>query len=111
MLFLLTLSRAPVKSGHFTGALESVSNNNIYDGAITLQSNTTIGVDAGSSLTINSPGTITDGVNTFSLTKEGLGTLTLNSANSYGGGTFINQGALIVSNNNALGSAGATTTV
>src|SRR5262249_18778098 len=101
-------------SGHFSGALENVSSNNAYNGTITLETNSTIGVDIGSSLSIIGAGTITDlgGPNgRFSLDKEGKGTLALATANSYGGGTNINQGDLNIQNNNAVGAAGTTTTV
>jgi autotransporter-associated beta strand protein len=101
-------------SGHFSGALENVNNNNTYNGVITLESNSTIGVDTGSTLTLTGPGTITDpgGPNgQFSLDKEGKGTLFLSTSNSYEGGTNVNQGDLNIQNNAALGAAGATTTV
>ena len=39
-------------NGHSTGALRNASNNNSYNGIITLASPTTIGVDSGSQLTI-----------------------------------------------------------
>lgn len=38
------------------------------------------------------------------LTKNGLGTLSLNAANTYTGGTVINSGTLVAAQNNALGS-------
>lgn len=41
------------------------------------------------------------------LTKRGVGTVTLSGANSYTGGTTINDGTLVVSNSSALGSGGA----
>jgi fibronectin-binding autotransporter adhesin len=37
------------------------------------------------------------------VTKNGLGTLTLNAANTYSGGTTLNAGTLVVGNNSALG--------
>jgi fibronectin-binding autotransporter adhesin len=48
----------------------------------------------------------TAGITTGSLTKNGSGTLTINTANSFGGGTTLNAGTLIVSNNSALGGGG-----
>lgn len=90
-------------NGHWTGALQSLNNPNTYNGLITLMTNSTIGVELASSLAIVAPGGITDGTNTFTLTKEGKGTLILASANTYGGDTFINQGAVNVQNANALG--------
>src|SRR5439155_15724665 len=100
-----------VFNGHNTGALRNVSNNNTYTGTITLNSNSTIGVDTGSTLTIAAPGTIIDGANVFSLTKELTGTLILANADNYDGGTLVNQGILNIQNGSALGSTAATTTV
>ena len=102
-----------VTNGHFTGALEDVSANNTYSGVITLESNTTIGVDNLNTLTFTAPGTITDpgaGYH-FGLTKEGSGTLVLMNANTYGGNTVVDEGALNVENNSALGAPGGATTV
>ncbi len=99
---------------HNTGALRSVANDNTYTGQLTLGSNATIGVDSGSTLTIGANptlygnGNITDDGANYSLTKELTGTLVLASANTYGGPTFVNQGALRVEDDNALGSAGTT---
>jgi autotransporter-associated beta strand protein len=91
-------------NGHFTGALHNVSNNNTYTGILILNTNSTIGVDSGSQLTISGTGSITDGGNNYSLSKEGIGPLVLASANTYGGATLVNQGILNVQNAQALGS-------
>src|SRR5205823_5385139 len=66
-------------NGHFAGALRNTSNNNTYTGTITLKTNSTIGVDSGTTLTINATGTgkIDDGFSSFSLTKESTGTMVL----------------------------------
>ena len=53
-------------------------------------------------------GTITDGANSFSVTKELTGTLILGAANTYDGGTFVNQGIVNIQNNQALGTGLAT---
>ena len=45
---------------------------------------------------------------TMSLTKDGTNALILNSANSYAGGTMINNGTLRLGNNGALGSGTVT---
>ncbi len=96
-------------NGHFTGSLRNISNNNTYTGPLTLATNATIGVDSGTSLTIgyssvpnSGTGSISDGGKGFNVTKEGTGTLILNSANSYGGTTIIDEGAIDVENALAL---------
>jgi autotransporter-associated beta strand protein len=106
-------------NGHYSGALENVSGSNTYTGTITLMTNSTIGVDSTTALTITSPNPNTiPGINDLgspgnlsSLTKEGTGSLSLASTNTYEGGTFVNQGILDVQNSGALGLAGTTTTV
>ena len=98
--------------GHFTGALESIANNNTYTGPITLASNVTIGVDSGSTLTITDQGTNDQGqpddgeigeqLFNLNLTKELTGTLILDDTNSYSGSTYVNQGVLQLENSGAL---------
>jgi autotransporter-associated beta strand protein len=101
--------------GHNTGALRSISGANTVTGTITLNTDATIGVDPGSTLTVGSKtgllgtGTITDNGQNKQLTKELTGTLVLQSANTYGGKTEIDQGVLQVQNSQALGgTAGGT---
>jgi autotransporter-associated beta strand protein len=99
-------------NGHNTGALDNVSNNNVYSGPITLETDTTIGVASGSSLTISGSISKDPAVNASAgLTKELTGTLVLTGANSYDGATDINQGVLQIQNSQALGAAGAPTQV
>lgn len=96
-------------NNHFQGALRNSSNFNTYTGPLTLATNSTIGVDSGSQLTIGSKaglagvGVIDDLGANFTLTKELTGTLALGGANTYGGTTFVNQGALQVEHALALG--------
>jgi autotransporter-associated beta strand protein len=99
-----------VFNGHFTGALQNISNNNTYTGTLVLNANSVIGVDSGTTLTIGTKapiltgiGTVTDNGTNKSLTKELSGTLILGSANTYGGVTEVNQGVLEVENSLALG--------
>lgn len=102
-------------NGHFQGALRNVSNNNVYTGALTFETNTTIGVDSGTSLTIGErpgvlagAGSITDGANVFGFDKELPGLLVLSTQNSYDGKTRVVQGALQVQHAKALGAATGT---
>src|SRR5262249_1763686 len=94
------------------GALESTTRFNIYSGPITLQTNSPIGVDAGSQLTItnSNPSTdaITDGSNTFNLTKVGGGTLTLAHSTAYHGSTVVKKGILQLRDPLALASSSDT---
>jgi autotransporter-associated beta strand protein len=99
----------PGLNGHNTGSLESVTGNNTYSGNITLGGPSTIGVDTGSTLTIT--GSITDNGHNFGIAKELTGTLVLTNANSYGGGTTINQGIVNIQNGQALGNPMTLTTV
>ncbi len=97
-------------NGHNTGAIRNLSGSNTYAGIITMNTNITIGTDSGTTLTINSPGAIVDDGNDYSLTKEEAGTLVLNTADTYGGGTSVIQGALEITNTGGLGSAAASVT-
>jgi autotransporter-associated beta strand protein len=112
------------------GALENVSGDNVWEGpatqnltphipAVTLNntnSGTTvqhdaIGVDEGTSLTIlpDADGTPPiAGLTTAALDKVGRGTLILPTANSYQGTTFVQNGILQISHNNALGTPPST---
>ncbi len=85
--YALTLNGAGVTLNP-RGALESVSGANTYTGAITLGSASTIGSDAGASLTAS--GAI---VNGFGLTTVGSGSTTLSGAISGAGGLTVNDGA------------------
>ncbi len=102
----------PAYNGHNTGALESKSNDVTYLGPILLNTaNVTIGVDSGSTLTLL--GAITDGGIGANLTKELTGTLILNesalNADTYGGSTYVYQGALQIGSAYALPGGSATT--
>ncbi len=97
----------PPFNGHYTGALENVSNANTYTGTLTLATNSTIGVTAGQ-LTIvsaNADGIVDGGTaaTAYGLDKEGNGTLVLASPDSYQGGTTVTVGALELQDSDALG--------
>src|SRR5207237_1398375 len=94
--------------GHHTGALESIANTNTYTGPITLFTDATIGVAAGSTLTITGAIGESPAASGFTLTKELVGTLILADANTYTGTTFVNQGAWQVQNSLALNSSAGT---
>jgi autotransporter-associated beta strand protein len=105
---------------HFYGALRNISNNNTYTGPITLQTDTTIGVDSGSTLTIGAKsglqgtGTIAGAApgQSQGLTKESTGTLILATANpGLLGPVTVVQGALRITDGGALGSTFNGTTV
>ncbi len=109
-----------LNNGHWSGSLENVTGSNTYTGAITLMTDATIGVDGTSSLIITSPSPdtvsgITDlgggASGMFTLSKEGAGTLSLASTNSYQNGTFVKTGILNIRHSGALGAGGTTTTV
>jgi outer membrane autotransporter protein len=55
-------------------------------------------------------GLIQNGTGTTALTKIGTGTFTLNTANTYSGGTSLQNGTLVVANSNALGVGNVTVT-
>lgn len=90
---------------HFSGALHNVSGFNTYTGTITLGSNTTLGIDGGTRLTID--GSIDDGTNSFGFNKELGGTLVLTQTDTYDGTTRVYQGVLEVRDPKALGSGGS----
>ncbi len=52
---------------------------------------------------------IADGSMPATLVKSGAGTLTLSAANTYTGGTVVNQGVLTIGSDNNLGAGGALT--
>ena len=111
--------------------MRSIGTNNTYTGTITLDTNSTIGVNSGSTLAIGEPGDPGTITGAFNLVKELTGTLILTGADSYGvpspatftvltdgalgttfpGGTVVAQGSLNVQNAGALGVPNTTTTV
>ena len=82
------------------------------DGSFTLDSNRGVSLGAGGGTidAISGRDLTIDGIvaGSGSLTKSGSGDLTLANANTYSGGTRINQGTVVVGDNNALGSGAIT---
>jgi autotransporter-associated beta strand protein len=73
-------------------------------GVVALNGSRTFNIGDGAAaadLTVEAP--LINGTAAGSLTKTGLGTLALNGAGTYTGGTTINGGVLIAANNSALG--------
>ena len=120
----VTISRALAAIGGFgdgnQGAIRSLSGSNVISGTITQNAMFLIAADAGSTLTIQPPGTITyssmltfGGAGTIhvnsvlpgagSITKTGNGLLTLNGTNTYTGSTTVNAGTLRLGSAAALG--------
>lgn len=124
----LTLNGTGISS---TGALRNISGNNSWAGTITINSTTRINSDSGTltldvasgnaitgsndNLQIGGAGnvTINDVIATGNgtLTKDGLGTLILNAANTYTGLTTVSAGVLNIRNATGLGTTANGTTV
>ncbi len=79
------------------GALRSLSGSSAWNGAVTLEAHTTVGVDAGS-MTIG--GSIGGG--NYNLAKTGAGALVLGAANTYSGTTSVLGGTLRYGIDNAI---------
>src|SRR5581483_593792 len=100
----LVLNGAGIAPGN-AGALRNVVGTNTWTGPVTLKTNSTIGVDAGSQLTVS--GLVQDPlpvpIPPSNLTKAGAGTLVFPNANTYAGITTVNAGILNIRNPGALG--------
>jgi autotransporter-associated beta strand protein len=97
------------------GAINNLSGNNTFAGAITLwdvagSGGATISAASGTQLTLN--GVVGGSDATAALKVGGAGTIVLGNSNTYTGTTTVNAGAtLVAASNNALGTGGAATTV
>ncbi len=102
------------------GAMQNISGNNEWQGAVSLGSAATINSDAGNldvsgnidnqtfALTVGGNGDTTfSGIvsDTGTLIKDGNGTLTLSGVNTYSGSTTINDGSISISADSGLGTA------
>ena len=84
--------------------LSSSANNMTINAPITLGANQIWNINSGKTLTV---GGLLSG-NSFGITKNGSGTLTLSASNSFGGGVIINAGTALVGNSFALGTGSVT---
>jgi autotransporter-associated beta strand protein len=82
------------------GTIAASTGTSTFAGGVTLGADSTYNI-AGDRLTQS--GVITDGASTFGITKTGAGFLVLSAANTYDGATTINNGTLVITNDQALG--------
>lgn len=102
----LTTNNTQLWAGDFSFA--GPSELDMGTGAVTMTGDRTVSVNGGN-LVVG--GVVSDGASTFSLTKAGIGTLTLANANTYDGPTTINGGVLAIRNAGALGTNSQVTVV
>jgi autotransporter-associated beta strand protein len=81
----------------------SVDTLNLYSGVTNSGGAAAVLTIGGASSSSNFGGIIEDGASAVVLTKSGRGTLTLDAANNYSGGTNLNAGILTIANAQALG--------
>jgi fibronectin-binding autotransporter adhesin len=89
------------------GAIRNFSGNNAFAGPITLAGNTTLGADAGN---LALGGAINETV-ASTLTKGGVGTISLEGANTFSGNTIVSAGTLLVNNSTGSGTGSGAVTV
>jgi autotransporter-associated beta strand protein len=97
----LTLNGTGIGS---TGAMRNTDDSNEYAGAVTLDTSSSIAVDAAED-TLTLSGIVGDVGDNDSLTKMGAGTLVLSENNTYGGGILISEGTVQVPTVAAAGTA------
>src|SRR5262249_36232673 len=92
------------------GALRNIAGNNSFSGQVMLQSNSTIGANPGTQLTLTGvvenplPAPIPPGsIIPPNLTKVGTGTVVLTADDTYTGNTYVNGGDLNIQNAYGLG--------
>ena len=88
---------------------DTSSGTNIISAPLTLGTSVTANISTGDTLTIS--GIISDGSNGYTLMSNGAGTLVLSSANTYGGGTTVLAGSLLVTNSSGSATGSGTVTV
>jgi autotransporter-associated beta strand protein len=99
-----TLGTLTTGTGSTLNVTGSFTGRTVIFGNVTLQGNTTFNPTGGNI----TPAVISDGGSNATLTKSGAGTLTLNQANTYAGGTVLKGGTLALGNASALSSGGLT---
>ncbi|MFN5005279.1 MAG: autotransporter-associated beta strand repeat-containing protein [Bacteroidota bacterium] len=117
----LTINGTGIANG---GSISNTGGPAAFSGNIVLASASSVATSAGSidlsgsisggfnlSLAGTATGTISGSITAGSVSKNGSGTWTLNSANSYTGGTALNAGVLNINNASALGSVSSTFTI
>lgn len=108
------------------GALVSASGNNAYLGLISMTNTTYVGADSGARLTISNvsagaeqwwvvgagtttvAGGATNSGSGTAFVKTNTGTAILMASNAWTGSKYIREGTVVLSNNNAMGTAGTT---
>ena len=90
-----------VSSGNVTVDSGSVGNQYFNLSGLILGNSGVFNIASGKQLNFNNA--ITDGGLSYGITKTGAGTLTLNSASTFGGGINHQEGILYLANNAALG--------
>ncbi|MBE2180849.1 MAG: autotransporter-associated beta strand repeat-containing protein [Chthoniobacterales bacterium] len=106
------------------GALVSASGNNAYLGLISMTNTAYVGADSGAQLTISNvsagtnqwwvvgagtttvAGGATNSGSGTAFVKTNTGTAILMASNAWAGNKYIREGTVVLSNNNAMGSAG-----
>ena len=88
----------------------NVQNQTISVNTLAISNTTVVDITGSKNLTISSVISPVGGNTTYGLIKDGLGAgkLILSGANTYGGGTFINNGILQAANGSALGTGNVT---
>jgi fibronectin-binding autotransporter adhesin len=97
----LTLASGSLAKLSTAGGTQTIAAN------VNLGTNAVWTIDGGGRMVVS--GTIDDGIDTFSLTKSGTGTLELSAANTYVGATAVTAGVLAFGANNVLPDATAVT--
>ncbi|HEX4054593.1 MAG TPA: Ig-like domain repeat protein [Tepidisphaeraceae bacterium] len=105
-LVTLSTNNAVAWNSNFT--FVGTNNLNLGTGAVTMNANRTATITA-DTLTIGGP--IGDSGSNYKITKSGAGTLAVTGSNTYGGGTAVSAGAMLVDNSSGSGTGTGAVTV